>query len=118
MLLGLLIWWSPCPLNKYAMRHPDTAQQHIQVLLDHKLYDALHQLEVVPSQYAFSRLLGRCQSYFSSLQCKKLPISAAALARLHQALREIAARETNVQRYYQLASVCVDLDSEIKERLL
>ena len=99
------------------MQHPDRFQQRQQVALDHKLFQALRQLHIVETQYDFSRLLGRSQGYFSSLQCRQVPMSAAALARLNRYLRGLGASERDVRRHYQLASVSADLESEIAERL-
>jgi hypothetical protein len=88
-----------------------------QLNLDRRLFQALVYLDVVDTQYEFSRLMGRHQSYFSSLQCKGLPVSAAALACVYRAVSTLAREETNAARRADLKNLTKDIEDEINQRL-
>ena len=103
--------------NKYAMKHPAYNSNQSQIYLDRRLFQVLVYLGVVDTQYEFSRLMGRHQSYFSSLQSKGLPVSAAALACVYRAVSALAHQESNKGRRADLKNLTKDLEDEINERL-
>lgn len=49
---------------------------------DQMIYEQLRSSGVVHSQYEFSRLCGRCVSWFSSSRCQQREITTAALTNL------------------------------------
>ena len=99
------------------MNHHAHHSNQSQLLLDRRLFQALVYLHVVRTQYAFSRLMGRHPSYFSSLQCKGLPVSAAALACVYRSVSSLVHEETNEARRADLKNLTRDLEDEINQRL-
>ena len=83
---------------------------------DRKLFQALRKMAIVDSQYAFSRLLGRNQSYFSVAQARRQPISVAALAYLAAHLRQQAQSATDVSRHVQLHSLAEAVEAQLFKR--
>lgn len=100
------------------MNHQAPIIHQVQLHLDQRLFEALRYLRVVDSQYEFSRMTGRHRSYFSSLKCKGLPMSAAALAGIKKRLSVLAAQEADLNRQHQLVRVVADLEDEIRQRLV
>lgn len=90
---------------------------NMQVLIDHKIFTSLQKMNIVESQYDFSRLMGKSDSYFSSLQCKKIPVSISALANLVCELRKISNSEPNSRKKSLLSSLTETLSSEIFNRV-
>ena len=95
-----------------------TIQSANHVLLDSQIFKTLSHSQLVANQYDFSRLLGRCPSYFSAVQTKKMPISVAALVRLAAELQSRAKTDNNPERVAVIKSVCDTLYSEIYARSL
>jgi hypothetical protein len=89
----------------------------MQVLIDHKIFTNLQKMHVVESQYDFSRLMGKSDGYFSSLQCKQTPMSVSALAKLVFELRKLSTSEPNERKKSVLSSLTDTLSSEIYRRV-
>lgn len=89
----------------------------MQVLIDHKIFTSLQKMHIVESQYDFSRLMGKSDSYFSSLQCKQTPVSISALANLVCELRKLSNSEPNSRKKSLISSLTETLSSEIFKRV-
>ena len=93
-----------------------TTQSTNRVLLDHQIFKTLAHSQLVNNQYDFSRLLGRCPSYFSAVQAKRMPISVSSLVKLAAELQSRANSDRNPERVAVIQSVCNTLYSEIYAR--
>ena len=71
------------------------------------LYTQLHEIGVVKSQYEFSRLCGRKNTWLSSIKAHRRPISVAALYTLSQNLKRKAQQSPKAQLECAYASVHV-----------
>lgn len=80
---------------------------------DQMIYESLHTAGVVRSQYEFSRMCGRCVSWFSSSRCQQREMSAGALANLSISLEAKAMQ----QRSWREAQHLRDLAKRIRQEL-
>ena len=83
---------------------------------DQIIYDKLHDAGVVHSQYEFSRLCGRCVSWFASSRCQQREMSAAALSNLTISLEAKAMQQRNAAEAQRLRELAKGVRQELWRR--
>ena len=80
------------------------------------IYEDVRNAGVVRSQYEFSRLCGRCVSWFSSSRCQRRQMPAAALANLSVSLEAKALHMRSAQHREQLHGLAKRVRQEMWRR--